>query len=270
MDIEDPKQESSNRWQIVKDHKKVICIVACSALLVTIIVAVVATQSSQPTDIFINGKVVKFKRTKVDEEDAYKFIPYWIRTELSESIITFSAFLQNIGSNDDFLEDFIGALKNGTDFDEYNFECPPTNRKTYRDDAYPFEFILMKSKGHKSDGVPTKPAECKNTIEVLKERIQGQEKNSTLVLPCPKTTSASSAKFAHLSAFVQGDQKEAMEVFKKTTEELYENIDDQDRGDTAKWYLSSRSISSNKITNWVHLRIDPSPKYYQYNPYKTM
>ena len=49
MDIEDPKQESSNRWQKVKDHKKVICIVACSALLVIIIVAVVVTQSSQPT-----------------------------------------------------------------------------------------------------------------------------------------------------------------------------------------------------------------------------
>ena len=105
----------------------------------------------------------------MDGEDAYKFIPHWIRTELSESIITFSAFLQNIGwakqffkknchnklyysiyhhrTNDDFLEDFIVALKNGTDFDEYNFECPPTNRKTYRDDAYPFEFILLKSKG---------------------------------------------------------------------------------------------------------------------------
>ena len=104
----------------------------------------------------------------------------------------------------------------------------------------------------------------------MKERIHGQEKDSTLVFPCPKTTSASSAKFAHLAAFVQGDQEEFMKVFKETAVELYENIDDQDRGDTSKWYLSSRSISSDKIINWVHLRIDPSPQYYQYNPYKTM
>lgn len=166
--------------------------------------------------------------------------------------------------------DFIGALKNGTDFDEYNIECPPTNRKIYRNDSYPFEFILMKSEGPRSDGVPTKPAECQNTIKVLKERIQGQEKDSTLVFPCPKTTSASSTKFAHLAAFVQGDQEEAMNVILKSAEGLYENIDNQNNGETAKWYLSSRSTSSDKITNWVHLRIDPSPKYYQYNPYKTM
>ena len=133
--------------------------------------------------------------------------------------------------------------------------------------------ILIRILGQKSNELLTKPSECNNEktqIGKREERIKGQENDSTLVFPCPKTTSASSAKFAHLAAFVQGDLKEAMEVFQNTTEQLYENIDDQDRGDTAKWYLSSRSISSNKITNWVHLRIDPSPKYYLYNPYKTM
>ena len=105
---------------------------------------------------------------------------------------------------------------------------------------------------------------------MLKERIQGQEDDSTLVFPCPETTLASATKYANLAAFVQGDQEKAMNVFKKTVEKLYENIGDQDMEDAAKWYLSSRSISSDKITNWVHLRIDPSPKYYLYNPYKTM
>ena len=57
MDIEDPKQESSNRWRIVKDHKKVISIVACIVLLVIIIVAVVTTKSSQPTGMNIQTKV---------------------------------------------------------------------------------------------------------------------------------------------------------------------------------------------------------------------
>ena len=105
----------------------------------------------------------------------------------------------------------------------------------------------------------------------MKERIQGQEENSTLIFPCPDTTLASATKYANLAAFVQGDQEKAMiDFFQKTVEELYKNIEDQDMEDAAKWYLSSRSISSDKITNWVHLRIDPSPKYYQYNPYKTM
>ena len=129
--------------------------------------------------------------------------------------------------------------------------------------------------GHKSDELPKKPAECKNTIGVLKERIQGQKDDSTIVFPCPQTTSASATtKYAHLATFVQSEQEEVMSVFQNTTkvsfDELYKNIHDQSVGDTTKWYLSSRSISSDKITNWVHLRIDPSPKYYQYNPYKTM
>ena len=107
-------------------------------------------------------------------------------------------------------------------------------------------------------------------IGVLKERIQGEENDSTLVFPCPQTTSASATKYAHLAAYVQGEQEKAMSVFKTSADELYKTIDDQNVGDTTKWYLSSRSVSSDKITNWVHFRIDPSPKYYLYNPYKTM
>ena len=53
MDIENPKQDSSKQWQMVKDHKIVISILACSALLIIIIVAVVASldNSNPPTGI---------------------------------------------------------------------------------------------------------------------------------------------------------------------------------------------------------------------------
>ena len=53
----------------------------------------------------------------------------------------------NSRTDKDFLEDFLGVLRNGTDFDEYYFECPPINRDTYNDKSYPFEFVLMKSEG---------------------------------------------------------------------------------------------------------------------------
>ena len=54
---------------------------------------------------------------------------------------------QNYRTDKDFLEDFLGVLRNGTDFDEYYFECPPINFDTYNDKSYPFEFVLMKSEG---------------------------------------------------------------------------------------------------------------------------
>ena len=50
-------------------------------------------------------------------------------------------------TDENFRKDFIGILKNGTDFDEYNFECRPVNLKTSGDNSYPFEFILMKPGG---------------------------------------------------------------------------------------------------------------------------
>ena len=53
----------------------------------------------------------------------------------------------NSRTDKDFLEDFLGVLRNGTDFEEYYFECPPINRDTYNDKSYPFEFVLMKSEG---------------------------------------------------------------------------------------------------------------------------
>ena len=53
----------------------------------------------------------------------------------------------NSRTDKDFLEDFLGVLRNGTDFDEYHFECAPINRDTYNDKSYPFEFVLIKSEG---------------------------------------------------------------------------------------------------------------------------
>ena len=53
----------------------------------------------------------------------------------------------NYRTDKDFLEDFLGVLRNGTDFDKYYFECPPINFDTYNDKSYPFEFVLMESEG---------------------------------------------------------------------------------------------------------------------------
>ena len=39
--------------------------------------------------------------------------------------------------------DFINILKNGTDFDEYFFECPPITKSTLNSET--FEFVLKKA-----------------------------------------------------------------------------------------------------------------------------
>ena len=48
-------------------------------------------------DAFINGTVVKFKRTRVDGGKVYKFEPHWIHKKVSEGKMSFRTFFAQIG-----------------------------------------------------------------------------------------------------------------------------------------------------------------------------
>ena len=110
----------------------------------------------------------------------------------------------------------------------------------------------------------TKPSYCNN--EEVKD-IKIEEYNSNLVFPCPKDSSSNYTKYASLASFVRSASDEVPLVFQKVAEKLDENLENETMS-KANWYLSSTSVvSAGKITNWVHLRIDPSPKFYRYNPY---
>ena len=82
------------------------------------------------------------------------------------------------------------------------------------------------------------------------------------MFPCPKYT-----KYASLASFLRSASDDVSLVFQKVAEKLDENLENETMS-KANWYLSSTSVSAGKIKNWVHLRIDPIPKYYRYNPYK--
>ena len=48
-------------------------------------------------DAFINGTVVKFKRSRVDGGKVYKFVPNWIHKKVSEGKMSFRTFFAQIG-----------------------------------------------------------------------------------------------------------------------------------------------------------------------------
>jgi hypothetical protein len=75
------------------------------------------------------------------------------------------------------------------------------------------------------------------------------------------------AKYAQLASFVHNSPEEAKSVFKDAADQLFENLQNEAMTE-AKWYLSSAVRSGDKINNWIHFRVDPSPKFYQYKPYK--
>ena len=75
-------------------------------------------------------------------------------------------------------------------------------------------------------------------------------------------------KYTQLATFVRNSPEEAKSVFKEAADQLFENLQNETMSQ-AKWYLSSAVTSGDKIKNWIHFRVDPSPKFYQYKPYKT-
>jgi len=183
--------------------------------------------------------------------------------------VTFDDFLEKIVIDDEFRDDFLGILKNGTDFNEYRIEFPATSRQTYGKTANPFEFILMKyDASHQNNQQPTKPSDCNNEkIEDFNVRINDEQFDSTLVFPCPQ--SLNDTKYAQLATFVRNSPEEAISVFEEAADQLLENLQNETMSE-AKWYLSSAVTSGDKIKNWIHFRVDPSPKFYQYKPYKTL
>ena len=48
-------------------------------------------------DAFINGTVVKFKRTRVEKGNVYKFVPHWVHKKVSEGKMSFRTFFAQIG-----------------------------------------------------------------------------------------------------------------------------------------------------------------------------
>ena len=96
MDTEDP-EKASTKFPIVINLCAIT--ITCAIFLSIVIVAVVisAGNNSSTIDIFINGTVVKFKRTRVGERNVYKFVPHWVHNQVTEGKMSFRTFFAQIG-----------------------------------------------------------------------------------------------------------------------------------------------------------------------------
>ena len=145
-------------------------------------------------------------------------------------------------------------MKNGTDFDNYHLQCPPTNPTKYL--SQPFEFHLV-SMIH-INGTPSKPAACNNINDDLKITKEG---DSSVVTPCPPINENYYAEYANLATFVRGGRKEnVVSLFKNASDLLFDNLKNEALSQK-NWYFSSSGGNS----NWIQIRIDPNAQPYYYS-----
>ena len=82
--------------------------------------------------------------------------------------------------------------------------------------------------------------------------------DSTLIAPCP----TKQASFPHLASFLRkGSSEQIRELWQKTATEFIEKIKSDNPHNV--WL----STAGDGIA-WLHVRLDPSPKYYQHDEYR--
>jgi len=216
------------------------------------------SQYHQQTYQPIIGNVVRFEKTKVDHE-TFKFKPF---SKTSQNQLTFRRFLGGIGREGQLLDDFMSVLNDGTDFDAYYFECPPINRATQN---RPFEFILKKSN---SLDRPSDKMAFRNHFkdpQCLSVQFLSTRKDSTLISPCPPTdkTKEDTRNYVHLATFMKnGPMNKKKDLLARSARALVDKMDTT----IEPWWFST---AGNGVA-WLHIRIDPRPKYYTHVPYKSL
>jgi hypothetical protein len=141
-------------------------------------------------------------------------------------------------------------------FAAYFWECPPLTEATL---SRPFEFVLVDSPRLASMPPDTQAFADRFLAEDVGEDIAtfwNLGGDALLVAPRPR---ASASVYSHIAAFTRGAPADQQHALWRAT------------GAAVAARLSARPLwlsTSGLGVAWLHVRLDSSPKYYSYGPYR--
>jgi len=170
------------------------------------------------------------------------------------SPVSFSEVLHLWQNDADYRSFFIELLVN-VPFSAYRWETPPVTATTAH---RPFEFVLLDSPGLARQPDPDAFAGHFGQAEAGQDVVAFPNlgHDAILVVPCPN---GPPAVYGHLAAFLRG----APESQKHALWALVGNKMEQRLGPAPVW-LSTAGAG----VSWLHVRLDDTPKYYGYRPYR--
>jgi len=199
----------------------------------------------------LDGLVSKFEREQIDA-GTIKFKPKWKNTNKG---ITYKEFLEEVKNGNGLLDDFINALRSG--WDQYYFESVPVSQSTQNKD---YEFVLVKSLSLDRPATPN-TFQSHFTNQCLSVQFLSLGGDTTLISPCPPQ-SGSLQTYVHLSPFVKNAPvAKVKDALKRVTGAMQDKLSQT----TSNWWFST----AGGAVAWLHIRIDPRPKYYNHGPYKS-
>ena len=149
--------------------------------------------------------------------------------------------------------DFFIELLTASPYTAYRFETPPVNRQTF---TRSFEFVLIDSPwlNVPQDASPFSEHFRHFDADVISFKNLGGD--AMLVVPCPEVGINA---YAHLARFINtAPATQKHHLWQRVGQSLIDLISEQ-----TIWLNTAGGG-----VDWLHVRLDSSPKYYAYQAYK--
>ena len=167
--------------------------------------------------------------------------------------ITYLEVIELWQQDKNFREFFISLLAD-TSMPAYFWETPPVSQSTVNRE---FEFVLIDSP--KLADIEPDPSDFNEYFESAKSEVvtfPNLGKDALLIVPCPITKIPNST---YLANFVREAPIAQQHLLWKTLgRSLEQKLDEQ------PVWLNTSGLG----VHWLHVRLDSTPKYYNYQPYK--
>lgn len=175
---------------------------------------------------------------------------------------TVSQWATAVSTGSKYAIEHLNQVLRDAPYTAFYFETPATTANNINK---PFEFVLVEAVS-----LASKRTNFQSFSEVCMDNIREQSKlvcvfpnfsgRSEMIVPVPIDQQAKSDQaYAHLANFVRNAPPNNVQEFWKTSAETYLRR----VGEYPLW-LSTAGTG----VSWLHLRLDQSPKYYKYSPYK--
>ncbi len=156
--------------------------------------------------------------------------------------------------NSSTFRSFYSDILFSSKFKGFFWEVKPVNVATLKND---FEFVIIDSSAVaslKKDDSSFKSYFKENEMVTSFLNIG---KDANLVVPCPISEGTD---YAHFASFLRTANQDQIESVWKKIASVY-----IDKTNEKPLWLSTSGLG----VSWLHIRLDSTPKYYQYQPYRT-
>ena len=178
------------------------------------------------------------------------------RISSAGTILSYLTVLELWQFNEGFRDHFTSLL-NDSPFSGYRWETPAITETTI---DRPFEFVLINTPGfaaRKTDARTYAKYFTQDETDAGIVAFQNLSRDATLIVPSPRT---SDTAYGHLAAFVRNaPQSQVRSIWSVIGKQVQSQV-----GTKPLWV----STAGGGVA-WLHVRLDPRPKYYSHTPYKT-